>query len=161
MRGQITSANGLALFALAAAAAAALSLSTVKPLHTAAHDPATHAAANARPATTIRRLSCQPLADIPGKAVTTVVVSYPPNGYTPAHRHPGTVTAYVLRGAIRSQLGGGEAMLYSAGETRFEPPGALHVFAENASATEPAELLAIFVADENCGPLVIPEPAHR
>lgn len=42
------------------------------------------------------------------------------------------------------------------GQTWFEAPGAIHSFAENASATAPAELLAIFVAEDDCGPLTIP-----
>lgn len=33
------------------------------------------------------------------------------------------------------------------GESFFEPPGGEHLVSENASATEPASLLAIFVAD--------------
>jgi len=160
MIGRITTANGLVVLGLAAATLAMVSLSAIKPMQTGAHDHAspTAATAGARPAAATKVLSCEPLADIPGKAVTTIVVTYPPNGYTPAHRHPGTVTAFVLKGIIRSQLSGGEPILYKAGETWFEPPGTVHVFAENPSTTEPAELLAIFVADENCGPLVIPEP---
>ena len=51
-----------------------------------------------------------------------------------------------------------EAWLSSALPTWFEAPGAIHTFAENASATEPEELLAIFVAAIACGPLTIPVP---
>ncbi len=155
---RVTMVNGVAALALAAVTLAMVSIPIIKPLKTSMHDHAMTTAAGARPSSIVKPLSCEPLADIPGKAVTTVVVTYPPNAYTPAHRHPGTVTAYVLKGTVRSQLGGGAPMLYRAGETWFEPPGTLHVFAENPSATEPAELLAIFVADENCGPLLIPEP---
>lgn len=113
--------------------------------------------AEIRPATTITPVSCQPLPHVPGKAITTVVVSFPPNALTPAHRHPGSVTAYVLKGAIRSQLASGDPVTYGTGGSWFEPPGVLHLFAENASATEPAEMLAVFVADQNCGPLVVYE----
>jgi quercetin dioxygenase-like cupin family protein len=113
--------------------------------------------AAARPATVVKPVSCEKLPNVPGKSVTTAVVEFPPNAYTPAHRHPGSVTAYVLKGAIRSQMDGGPATVYQQGQTWFEPPGALHAFAENASATEPAELLAVFVADNDCGPLVVYE----
>ena len=34
------------------------------------------------------------------------------------------------------------------GESFFEPPGAIHLVSENASSTEPAGLIAVFVADE-------------
>ncbi|KAF1003510.1 MAG: hypothetical protein GAK28_04646 [Luteibacter sp.] len=112
----------------------------------------------ARPETIIKPLCCQPLPHVPGKAVTTALVYFPPGAYTPAHRHPGSVSAVVLKGHIRSQLQGTPAETYGATQTWFEPPGTLHLFAENPSATEDAELLATFVADENCGPLTIPEP---
>ncbi len=108
-----------------------------------------------RPTTTVNVVSCQPLPNVPGKSITTAVVKFPPRAYTPAHRHPGSVTAYVLHGVVRSQMDGVPAGDFGAGETWFEPPGALHLFAENTSATEPASLLAIFVTDEGCGPLTI------
>jgi quercetin dioxygenase-like cupin family protein len=38
--------------------------------------------------------------------------------------------------------------VYRAGESFFEPPGSEHVVSENASATEPASLLAIHFADD-------------
>ena len=37
---------------------------------------------------------------------------------------------------------------FKVGESFFEPPGAIHLVSENASSTEPAELIAVFVADE-------------
>lgn len=119
--------------------------------------------ASARPGTQVKRLSCEPLADMPGKVVTTLQVDFPPNGYTPAHRHPGAVTAIVLSGQVRSQMQGLPAQTYAAGQTWFEPSRELHLFAENPSASEPARLLAVIVSEENCGPLVIPEPTvdHR
>lgn len=113
-----------------------------------------------RPATQVTPLSCEPLADVPGKVVTTLRVDFPPHGFTPAHRHPGAVTAFVVHGAVRSQMQGLPAHTYTAGQTWFEPTGELHLFAENSSATEPAQLLAVIVSDEGCGALVIPEPHH-
>ncbi|TWB09546.1 quercetin dioxygenase-like cupin family protein [Rhizobium sp. ERR 1071] len=110
-----------------------------------------------RPQTTVKPISCEPLPNVPGKSITVAVVDYPPDAYTPRHRHPGSVSAFVLKGTLRSQLDGGPAGTYRAGETWFEPPGTLHLFAENISKTEPAELLATFVADSDCGPLVIPD----
>ncbi|BCF99729.1 hypothetical protein PPGU19_042980 [Paraburkholderia sp. PGU19] len=109
-----------------------------------------------RPTSTSRVLSCEPLANVPGKSVTTVVVDFPPRAYTGAHRHPGSVTAYVISGTLRSRLDGGPAIDYQSGQTWFEPPGTLHDFAENPNPAQPAKLLAVFVADSNCGPLVLP-----
>lgn len=110
-----------------------------------------------RPASVVRPVSCEALPNVPGKSITTVTVDFPPGAYTPAHRHPGSVTATVIKGAVRSQMAGGPPQVYGPGASWFEPPQALHLFAENASATEPAQILAVFVADDNCGPLVIPE----
>jgi quercetin dioxygenase-like cupin family protein len=42
----------------------------------------------------------------------------------------------------------GPARIYRAGESFFEPPGSMHLVSEHASATEPAALLAIFIADD-------------
>jgi len=89
-----------------------------------------------------------PLANVPGKRVTVVRVIYGPSGFTPPHYHAGTVTAYIVRGAIKSQLQGGPVETFMPGQTFFEPPGSVHMVSANASTTEEAELLAIFVADE-------------
>jgi quercetin dioxygenase-like cupin family protein len=89
-----------------------------------------------------------PLPNVPGKSITAIVVSYAPGGTSPAHHHAGSVLAYVLTGAIRSQNSAtGPARVYKAGETFFEPPGSEHLISENASKTAPASLLAVFVAD--------------
>lgn len=114
--------------------------------------------ATARPTTTIKPLSCEKLPNVPGHSVTTALVEFPPNAYTPRHRHPGSVTAFVVKGALRSRMEGEPTITYTKGQTWFEAPGAIHSFAENASTTEPAELLAIFVAEDDCGPLTVPLP---
>ncbi|MEH2512631.1 quercetin dioxygenase-like cupin family protein [Nitrobacteraceae bacterium AZCC 1564] len=89
-----------------------------------------------------------PLANVAGKRVTVVRVSYGPGGFTPPHRHAGAVTAYITKGEIRSQLGGGPLETFTVGQSFFEPPGSTHIVSANASTTEPAELIAVFVADE-------------
>src|SRR5262249_58832982 len=91
-------------------------------------------------------ISSQALQNVPGKRVTIVRVPYAPSGYTPAHRHAGPVIAYVTAGTIRSQLGGGPVETFTVGESFFEPPGAIHLISANASSTQPAALIAFFVA---------------
>jgi quercetin dioxygenase-like cupin family protein len=88
------------------------------------------------------------LPNVPGKRVTIVRVFYGPGGFTRPHRHAGSVTAYVTKGEIRSQLGGGPVEIFKVGQSFFEPPGSTHMISANASNTEPAELVAVFVADE-------------
>ncbi len=87
--------------------------------------------------------------NLPGKSLVGIVVSYPPGGATPAHHHARSafVTGYVLSGSIRSQINHGQGRVYHAGETWTEPPGVDHEISENASATEPARLLAILAVD--------------
>jgi quercetin dioxygenase-like cupin family protein len=89
--------------------------------------------------------------NLPGKTLIGVVVNYPPGGATPAHHHARSafITAYVLSGSIRSQVDNGKVQVFRAGESWTEAPGAHQQISENASATEPASLLAIFVVDSN------------
>jgi quercetin dioxygenase-like cupin family protein len=96
----------------------------------------------------VELITSHALPNVPGKRVTVVRVTYGPGGFTRPHRHAGTVTAYVTKGEIRSQLGGGPIETFAVGQSFFEPPGSTHVVSANASTTEPAELIAVFVADE-------------
>jgi len=89
------------------------------------------------------------LPNVPGQSLTAVVVNYAPGAKSSSHRHAGSVFVYVLSGEIRSENSAtGPARVYKAGETFFEPAGSAHLVSENASATEPASLLAVFVADD-------------
>ena len=96
----------------------------------------------------VESIASYALPNLPGKRVTIVRVFYGPGGFTRAHRHAGSVTAYITKGEIRSQLGGGPIETFKVGQSFFEPPGATHLISANASNTEPAELIAVFVADE-------------
>ncbi|WP_343714614.1 cupin domain-containing protein [Inquilinus sp.] len=154
--GAVLVAAGALLVARSGNPPAEAPASSVMPGHAHAES-AAGAAPTSRPASVVKPVSCEALPNVPGKSITTVTVDFPPGAYTPAHRHPGSVTAYVIKGAVRSQMAGGPPQVYGPGTSWFEPPGALHMFAENASAAEPAQILAVFVADDNCGPLVIPE----
>ena len=108
----------------------------------------TSASAAGSPLNKVEVIASHALPNVAGKRVTIVRVSYGPGGFTPAHRHAGSVTAYVTKGEIRSQLGGGPLETFGVGQSFFEPPGSTHVVSANASNTEPAELIAVFVADE-------------
>ena len=97
---------------------------------------------------TVELITSQALPNVPGKRITVVRVSYGPGGASHPHRHAGSVTAYITKGEIRSQLGGGPVETFQMGRSFFEPPGSTHLVSANASTTEPAELIAVFVADE-------------
>ena len=96
----------------------------------------------------VEPITSHALPNVAGKRVTVVRVFYGPGGSTPPHFHSGSVTAYITKGEIRSQLGGGPVETFKVGQSFFEPPGSTHLVSANASDTEPAELIAIFVADE-------------
>jgi catalase len=90
------------------------------------------------------------LGNAPGSRLTAVVVNYGPGEKSPAHHHAGSVFAYVLSGSIRSENSAtGPSRVYVTGESFFEPVGSVHRVSENASATQPASLLAVFVAPED------------
>ena len=97
---------------------------------------------------TVELITSQALPNVPGKRITVVRVSYGPGGASRPHRHAGSVTAYITKGEIRSQLGGGPVETFQVGQSFFEPPGSTHLVSANASNMEPAELIAVFVADE-------------
>jgi quercetin dioxygenase-like cupin family protein len=89
------------------------------------------------------------LPNVAGKSIKGVLVEYGPGGLSPAHTHPASAFIYatVLEGAIRSQVNDGPVTVYRAGESFAEMPGDHHGVSANASDTEPAKLLAVFVVD--------------
>jgi quercetin dioxygenase-like cupin family protein len=97
--------------------------------------------------------------NIPGKSLVAVVVDYAPGGKSTSHRHAPSafIYAHVLSGAVRSQVDDQPVKVYRAGEGWSENPGAHHRVSENASDTEPAKLLAVFVVDSNDSPLTTPD----
>lgn len=97
------------------------------------------------------------LPNVPGKSMKGVLVEYGPGGSSPAHIHPKSAFIYatILTGAIRSQVNDEPVKVYQAGENFAELPGDRHGVSANASDTEPASLLAVFVVDTNETTLVI------
>jgi quercetin dioxygenase-like cupin family protein len=101
-----------------------------------------------------------PLPNVPGKSIKGVVVEYAPGGSSPAHIHAKSAFIYatVLEGSIRSQVNDGPVKIYHVGENFSEMPGDRHSVSANASATEPARLLAVFVVDTSDTVLTAPAP---
>jgi quercetin dioxygenase-like cupin family protein len=138
----------LAIFAGLACALATLPLKTDTISDVLAPLCMTSAAAASSPLDKVEVIASHALPNVPGKRVTIVRVFYGPGGFTRPHRHAGSVTAYITKGEIRSQLGGGPVETFTVGQSFFEPPGSTHLVSANASNAEPAELIAVFVADE-------------
>lgn len=101
----------------------------------------------------------QELPNLPGKSLRAVLVEYGPGAGSPSHRHPNSAFIYarVLEGAIRSKVNDEPERTYKAGESWTEKPGDHHQVSHNASDTEPAKLLAIFVVDTGDRKIVIPD----
>jgi len=107
---------------------------------------------------TVKTNFSQRIPNIPGKSLVAVEVSYPPSGASAPHRHSAFVYAYVS-GQIASQVEGQPERIYRAGESWYETPGAHHSIGRNASNTEPAKLLAVFIADTGDNALTTPDQA--
>ena len=112
------------------------------------------------PGETVTVAADEPIPHLPGKRLVTHVVDYAPGASSAAHHHPRSafIYAYVVSGAIRSQVDDEPARVYRAGEAWFENPGSYHRVSENASDTEPARLLAVLIVDGPDEQLVIPDP---
>jgi quercetin dioxygenase-like cupin family protein len=96
--------------------------------------------------------------NVPGKSIKSVLVEYGPGGSSPGHTHPKSAFIYatVLEGEILSQVNDGPVTTYKAGQSFSELPGDHHGVSANASKTQPAKLLAVFVVDTNEKELTTP-----
>jgi quercetin dioxygenase-like cupin family protein len=99
------------------------------------------------------------LPNLPGMRITAVTVSYGPGQASGSHRHAenGFLIAYVLQGAIVSQVEGEPEKTYTAGQSWSEGPAAHHLVSRNASQSEPASMLVVFVAPKDAT-LTTPDP---
>ena len=114
--------------------------------------------AHARKAQTIMKSFEAAIPNIPGKSLIALEVDYAPGAASVPHTHAKSafIYAYVVSGAIESKVNDGETSIYRAGESWSEQPGAIHSISRNASKTQPAKLLAVFVLDTNDNPLTTP-----
>jgi quercetin dioxygenase-like cupin family protein len=105
----------------------------------------------------------QVIPNIPGKSLKTVVVNYAPGQVSPPHAHAKSafVLAYVLEGEVTSAVNGQAPRTYRVGEHWTENPGDHHTTSGNASKTNPAKLLAIFVLDTKDTVLTTPLPSGK
>lgn len=99
------------------------------------------------------------LPNVPGRSMLAVEVDYPAGAASPPHTHPNSafIYAYVLSGEVVSAVDNEPPHTYGAGEGWYETPGAHHRVSRNASKTQPAKLLAIFVMDSGEKQLVVPD----
>lgn len=112
-----------------------------------------------RPSESVKPIFERPIPNLPDRKMIAVVVTYPPGARSRPHHHAGSafIYAYVLSGAIRSAVGAEHERVYRPGESFYEEPGAHHLISENASDTEPASMLAVFIVKADDGPLTVPD----
>ena len=89
-----------------------------------------------------------------GLVVNAVRVDYEPGGFSRVHRHPAGAYVYVIDGRVIFGIDDREPVVLKAGDSFYEPPGALHAVSRNASHELPASLLAFFVLGEGESPTV-------
>lgn len=108
----------------------------------------------------IKVRQAQPIPAADGQHAALLTVHYGPGQKSAAHTHPGLVYAYVLDGAVESQLAGEAPVIYRKGQSWYEAPGARHLVSRNASQTQPATLLVVMIKPANAEP-VLPLPPEK
>ena len=83
-----------------------------------------------------------------GLVVNAVRVDYEPGGFSRVHRHPAGAYVYVIEGSVIFGIDDDEQVVLNAGDSFYEPPGALHAVSRNASQDVPASMIAFFVLRE-------------
>jgi len=144
--------NGSVLsYALVGLASAALTAGALSFVHGVA-------AAQAPANTGTIPLLTQALPDLPGREVRMTLLDRIPGNASLPHRHPGHHTfGYVVQGQYELGINGGPTKILKAGDTFYEPPGALHSVSKNASATEQLKIVVFMVADAS-KPSTVNEP---
>ena len=79
--------------------------------------------------------------------VQAVMIELAPGAGAPIHRHDVAVLAYVIEGAVENQFDSGPLQTHKAGESWWEAPGTVHNVARNASKTDRARLLIVFIGE--------------
>ena len=100
-------------------------------------------------AATRRDVIRQELPGEPLRDISLIEVTYPPATGSPPHLHANGVMAFVVSGTIVSKVGNEAEQTFHAGDAWWEPPDAVHRVSRNASSTEPATLLAIYIAPKS------------
>lgn len=104
---------------------------------------------------TFRSLLSRDLDGVPGKELTMLTVEYPPGSADPVHTHRAQALIYVLEGSIVMQVKGGSPVTLTAGQTFYEGPDDVHVVGRNASKTQMARFVVVFVKDKGA-PILTP-----
>ena len=83
------------------------------------------------------------------------LLTLPPGGAAPIHKHPGVGIGYVLEGVYESQYEGEPLKRFAAGEAIYDLQDTPHLIARNASSTEPLRFTMTFVVRKG-QPTILP-----
>ena len=88
------------------------------------------------------------------KMVRGARVRFAPRQPTTLHRHPISVAGVVTAGSFIFKREGEPEKIIKTGDAFFEPAGVITEKFDNASSTEPAELIAFYLTDTKDRPLI-------
>lgn len=101
-----------------------------------------------RPFPDVLPLYKYPILTCPGKSIVVLHVTFPPDGSTPPHTHAGAfVSVNVTSGYVLNKMNNDPMIILGPGESFTESPKCRHIISDNASATEPATMVATFIVD--------------
>lgn len=88
------------------------------------------------------------------KMVRGARVRFAPRQPTGLHRHPISVAGVVTAGSFVFKREGEPEKIIKTGDAFYEPAGVVTERFDNASSTEPAELIAFYLTDAKDRPLI-------
>jgi quercetin dioxygenase-like cupin family protein len=94
-------------------------------------------------------------------SATVRIVTIEPGQKDSAHRHAGPVFGYVLEGEYEHAMDDEPVKIYKAGETFYEPSGALHRVARNPSGKTRTRLLAVILHPRDAKELTVREKGKK
>jgi quercetin dioxygenase-like cupin family protein len=97
-----------------------------------------------------------PLEGLKGYNGIMYITDFLPGASAARHSHPGYEFNYILKGAVTFQVDGQKPFTLKAGQSTYNPRDRIHAV-KNASATEPAQLVAVLINDSG-KPIAIPAP---
>jgi quercetin dioxygenase-like cupin family protein len=97
-----------------------------------------------------------PLDGLKGFNGTMYITDFLPGAAAARHSHPGYEFNYILKGAVTFQVDGQAPFTLTAGQATYNPRDRIHAV-KNASATEPAQLVAILIKDSD-KPIAVTAP---
>lgn len=84
----------------------------------------------------------------PGMTIVALQVTFPPNGSTPSQTHAGApVSVHIVSGYVLNKMNNQPMTMLGPTESFKWMPGCYHQISSNASATEPAQIVATMIVE--------------